>query len=218
MKNQKCWIVIFVLFCTVSAVRADVTLRTLLRDMTDRAVIAEFPNPYYTCKQASSYDRGSVAPDQPGWYANGDASQFVREEMNGDRKEWVLMDVDGPGAIVRWWITAPHYKVNFRIYIDGSDTPEIEANIGDLIGGDFLVEAPLSSPRANGRNLYLPIPYAKHIKVTVDDMPTQQNLYYQINYRTYEAGTKVESFSLDGLKELDYLVQETQKLQQNKSH
>jgi len=210
MKRHKFWTLLTVFSLAVLSAgtlfAADVTLESLLKDMTNRAAIAEYPDPFYTCKQASSYDRRSVAPDQPGWYANGDTSQFVREEMNGDRKEWVLIDVDGPGAIVRWWITAPHYKVTFRIYIDGAAKPEIEANIGDLIGGKFLVDEPLSAPRANGRNLYLPIPYAKHIKVTVDDMPTQQNLYYQINYRTYAEGTKVESFTMDGFKKLgDFL-------------
>ncbi|MCL2119147.1 MAG: DUF2961 domain-containing protein [Planctomycetaceae bacterium] len=200
-----------VLFFTAHLSAKDVSLESLLKEMTDRAAIAEFPDPYYTCKQASSYDRASVAPDKPGWFANGDASQFVRDEMNGDRKEWVLMDADGPGAIVRWWITAPHYKVTFRIYIDGADKPEIEANIGELIGGEFLVGAPLSEETARGRNLYLPIPFGKHIKVTVDDMPTQQNLYYQINYRTYEPGTNVESFSMAGFKRLAELVEKTQK-------
>ena len=153
----------------VGSQAANVSLSSLLDEMLDRDAVAQFPNPSFTCKQASSYDRASKSPTER-WFANGDASQFVRDEMNGDRKEWVLMDEKGPGAIVRWWITAPHYKVNFRIYIDGKEKPEILANIGDLIGGKFLVDAPLSSPRANGRNLYLPIPYAKSIKVTVDDI------------------------------------------------
>jgi len=210
MKRLFLLTIILALVCAGNLFAKDVSLESLLKEMTNRAAIAEFPDPFYTCKQASSYDRASVAADKPGWFANGDASQFVREEMNGNRKEWVLMDADGPGAIVRWWITAPHYKVTFRIYIDGSATPEIEANIGELIGGGFLVGAPLSAERARGRNLYLPIPYAKHIKVTVDDMPTQQNLYYQINYRTYEPGTNVESFSMAGFKKLADLVKKTQ--------
>jgi len=195
----------------LSAQAKDVTLESLLKEMVDRSAIAQFPDPAYTCKQASSYDRNSVAPDKPGWFANGDASQFVRDEMNGDRKEWVLIDADGPGAIVRWWITAPHYKVTFRVYLDGEEKPAIEANIGDLVGGKFLTGAPLSEETARGRNLYLPIPYAKHVKVTVDDMPTQQNLYYQINYRTYEKGTNVETFSMDKLKKQEQLIDQVQK-------
>ncbi|MCL2303985.1 MAG: DUF2961 domain-containing protein [Planctomycetaceae bacterium] len=190
---------------------ANVTLSSLLDEMLDRNAITQFPDPAFTCKQASSYDRRSVSPNEEGWFANGDASQFVREEMNGDRKEWVLMDEKGPGAIVRWWITAPHYKVNFRIYFDGKAEPEITANVGDLIGGKFLVDAPLSSPRANGRNLYLPIPYAKSIKITVDDMPTQQNLYYQINFRTYGDNVNVESFTMEKFRSLLPKIEKAQK-------
>ncbi|MDR1963136.1 MAG: DUF2961 domain-containing protein, partial [Planctomycetaceae bacterium] len=155
----------------------------------------------FVCVQASSYDRGAKNPSE-NWFANGDASQFLREETNGNRKEWVLMDADGPGAIVRFWITAPHYKVVFRVYLDGNTNPVIETNIGELVGGEFLVGAPFSEETARGRNLYLPIPYAKHCKITVDDMPTQKNLYYQINYRNYAKGTNVETFSPENLKSL----------------
>ena len=49
-----------------------------------------------------------------------DRSKFLRDEMNGDRKEWVLMEADGPGAIVRFWITAPNYVNNLYFYIDKS--------------------------------------------------------------------------------------------------
>ena len=36
-----------------------VTTESLLREMTDLAGMAEFPDPPYTCKQFSSYDRAS---------------------------------------------------------------------------------------------------------------------------------------------------------------
>jgi hypothetical protein len=198
------------LFLSAPLLAKSVSLETLLDEMIDRDVITRFPEPAYVCVQASSYDRAAKSPTE-NWFANGDASQFIREEINGNRKEWVLMDAEGPGAIVRWWITAPHYKVVFRIYLDGSDTPTIEAPIGDLIGGNYLTGAPLSEVTANGRNLYLPIPYAKHCKVTVDDMPTQDNLYYQLNYRNYAKGTEVETFAMEKFKSLKEKVDTVQK-------
>ncbi|MCL2710967.1 MAG: DUF2961 domain-containing protein [Planctomycetaceae bacterium] len=188
-----------------------VTLSTLLDEMIDRDALTRFPEPAYVCVQASSYDRASKSPDEPGWFANNDTAQFIREETNAGRKEWVLMDAEGPGAIVRWWITAPHYRTTVRIYLDGSDTPAIEANIGDLIGGDYLAGAPLSAEKARGRNLYLPIPYAKHCKVTVDNMQAQGNLYYQINYRTYAKGANVQSFTLANFNSLKEKVDNVQK-------
>ena len=194
-------LIAFLLAFSVPTIAAEISLSSLLDEMINRDAITKFPEPAYTCKQASSYDRNAKSLTD-NWFANADTAQFIRDETNSGRKEWVLMDQQGPGAIVRWWITAPHYKVNFRIYIDGKDTPEITANIGELVGGKFLVGEPLSARRANGMNLYLPIPYAKSIKITVDDMPVQGNLYYQINYRTYTDGTKVDSFTMGNFKSL----------------
>ncbi|MDR2116371.1 MAG: DUF2961 domain-containing protein [Planctomycetaceae bacterium] len=199
--TKKLLLILFVLFSAVSLQAQTVSLSSLLDEMVDRDSVTRFPDPAFVCVQASSYDRAAKSPAE-NWFANGDTSQFFREETNGNRKEWVLMDADGPGAIVRFWITAPHYKTKFRVYFDNNSTPAIEANIGDLIGGEFLVGAPFSEETARGRNLYLPIPYAKHCKITVDDMPTQGNLYYQINYRNYTKEASVETFSLENLKSL----------------
>ncbi|MBO7679996.1 MAG: DUF2961 domain-containing protein, partial [Thermoguttaceae bacterium] len=66
-----------------------------------------------------------------------------------------------------------------------------------------------SQETARGRNLYLPIPYAKSVKVTCDKIDTQPAFYYQINYRTYAEGTEVESFSADALKAAADKIAET---------
>ena len=188
-----------------AATAADVSLSSLLDEMTDRAALARFPDPAYTVKQFSSYDPASTSPDKPGWFANNDRSFFVREETNNGRTEWVMLDAEGPGAIVRWWITGFAYDGTVRIYIDGAKEPVVEARVNELIGGEALVGPPLSEERARGRNLYLPIPYAKQCKVTFDqNFQLTKNrdhlLYYQINYRTYAPGTSVESFSKTGLE------------------
>ncbi|MBN2216103.1 MAG: DUF2961 domain-containing protein [Pirellulales bacterium] len=203
MPTRLCSIVLgFALACCQAAIAAaPVTLDSLLDEMTDRAALARFPDPAYTCKQASSYDRASKGPDQPGWFANGDQSQYIREETNNGRTEWVMMDAEGPGAIVRWWVTSGRYKGTIRIYLDGAAEPTIEARVDKLIGGDELVGPPLSEARANGRNLYLPIPYAKRCKVTFDrnfnkTRKADDLLYYQINYRTYAPGTVAETFTM----------------------
>ena len=174
-----------------------VSLATLLDETVDRDALTRFPN--YVCKQASSYDRAAKSPEE-NWFANADTAQFIRVEKNGDREEAVLMEAEGPGAIVRWWITAPHYKTTVRVYIDGAAEPAVVGKIDEIVGGETLVGAPLSAERARGRNLYLPIPYAKSVKITCDNMKEQGNLYYQINYRTYPAGTAVESFSTQALE------------------
>ncbi|MDO4856844.1 MAG: DUF2961 domain-containing protein [Thermoguttaceae bacterium] len=176
-----------------------VSLESLLDEMLDRQAVLK-PGPEFTCRQFSSYDRAAKSPTE-NWFANGDASQFLRVEERDGRKEWVLMETDGPGAVVRWWITAPHWKNRFYIYVDGAQTPTFEGKIDEIVGGSALFGGPdqpcepLSQETARGRNLYLPIPYAKSIKITCDSMEKQKNLYYQINYRTYAAGTPVQSLT-----------------------
>ena len=83
--------------CLASA--QTVSTSSLLDEMLDRNAVTQVPN--YVCRQASSYDRAAKSPDE-NWFANADASQFIRVEQNGDREESVLMEAQGPGAIVRW--------------------------------------------------------------------------------------------------------------------
>lgn len=173
-----------------------VTLDTLLDAMIDRDTLARFPDPSYTCMQFSSYDRASKTPeDHDGWFANRDHGQHLRVEETEGRKEWVMMDVDGPGAVVRFWSANP--KGTLRVYLDGGPDPVIEAPMAEALTGKWKVPPPLSADRSRGCNLYLPIPYAEHCKITSDD----ENFYYQINYRTYEKGTEVETLTAEALEE-----------------
>jgi hypothetical protein len=220
------------LLCSGSVLTAEtITLESLLDEIVTRETLARFPQPSYTCRQFSSYDRDAVAVDQPGWFANWDRSQFVRTEENSGRKEYVMMDTAGPGAIVRFWATwhGPRGEEftngTLRVYLDGDEKPAIEGPIADVLDKGSLVGEPLSkgvSPeteyRFRGHNLYLPIPYAKHCKVTYEtDAPvdrgakTGEALYYQINYRTYEPGTQVASFRMDQLRQLSGKINQIQK-------
>jgi len=85
-----------------------ITTESLLCEMTDLRRLAELPVPAYTTKQFSSYDRRSKTPaDAKGWFENHDRGQYLRVEERDGRKEFVMMDTDGPGAIVRIWSGRP---------------------------------------------------------------------------------------------------------------
>ncbi|MFV1964234.1 MAG: glycoside hydrolase family 172 protein [Pirellulaceae bacterium] len=222
-------------YCAAPSCAETVSLESLLEEMTNRDRLARWPQPSYTCRQFSSYDRDAVGVDQPGWFANWDRSQFLREEENEGRKEHVLMDTKGPGAVVRFWATwhGPRGKQGLkefsngtlRVYLDGNAQPAIQGPIADLIDGGGLAGPPLSqgvSPlteyRFRGHNIYLPIPYAEHCKITYETSApidrgakTGEALYYQINYRTYSPGTQVESFCTDQLKALGPQLEAVQK-------
>jgi hypothetical protein len=195
--------------------------------MTNRNLIPEFPEPYYTCKQFSSYDRNSVGPDKDGWFANHDCTWFIREENTHGRREFVMFDAEGPGAIVRFWMTFAGdgaYDGILRIYIDGSLDPVIEGPPMDIISGGGLVGEPLSSSvspecdnNRRGHNLYFPIPYSISCKITlendkviIDDKTRSPSIYYNINYRTYEKGTEVLSFSKESFEEVQDLLTDVQ--------
>jgi len=196
--------------------KSEITTGTLLSEMINRDVLPEFPYPAYTTKQFSSYDRKSVSPNKEGWFANADRSQFLRIESNGEKREFVMLDTDGPGAIVRFWITVAGYEGNgtLRIYIDGKEKPELEGEVLNLLSGGGIVEPPLAASVSElndysrrGHNLYLPIPYSKHCKITyesngVSEKPGAESgeaFYYNINYRTYTDAVSMRSFSKNDL-------------------
>jgi hypothetical protein len=195
-----------VLPCVPAAMAAPVTLGSLLQEMTDFASVARWPEPAYTCRQSSSYDRAEVAPDQPGWFANNDFSQYIRTDVRAGRQEQVMMDAEGPGAIVRFWLTTvSNKKGTLRIYLDGNREPVLVFPAYDLLAGDLNLGPPLDQPHPGyaptengGNTLTLPIPYAKHCRVTWEEAGSGPR-YYQIDYRTYAPGTPVETLTRQAL-------------------
>lgn len=207
----------------------DVTLRTLLEEMSDVTAHAKWPVPAYTCRQTSSYSRESKTPDTAvedgtyrpasgrdwakGWFDNHDFGHFYGQQG----KEFVLLDTQGPGAVVDIWTAYGDGSLGtFRFYLDGDTVPVIEGDMVRLAGGEELVSYPFSyrAPGKtensvwHGNNLILPIPYANGCKITYEPYRegAQGGLYYQINYRNYEAGTRVRSFDRNTLKEYERAI------------
>lgn len=214
---------IFILLAVLAIISAncsfkpEITFGTLLKEMIDKEQLSEFPDPEYTTKQFSSYDRKSVSPDKPGWFANADRSQFIRTENNDGRREFVMFDADGPGAVVRFWVTVSQYQGNgtLRVYIDNKENPELEGEVLKLLSGGEIIQGPLATSVSDltkyiqrGHNLYLPIPYNKHCKITyesdgVTERPgaiSGEAFYYNINYRTYDKNVSVTSFTKDDIE------------------
>lgn len=213
----------FILFsCSENRV---ITLDKLLSEMTDRNEITKYPDPPYKLKQMSSYDRRSVKPGEEGWFANADYTQFIREEDNNGRREFVLFEHEGPGAIVRWWMTfagAGSHDGTVRIYLDNNKDPFFEDNILKLLSGQLLAGEPLSSsvsPESDyyrrGHNLYLPIPYSEYCKITyecdsivINENRRRPSVYYNICYRDYNDDTRVETLSMEILHETENKIKQ----------
>jgi hypothetical protein len=195
-----------------------ITFGTLLDEIVERDERALYPEPYYTTRQFSSYDRASVAPGDPSWFANWDRSMFIREEERDGRREYVMMDVEGPGAVVRFWMTFAGEKAGegiLRIYFDREETPSVEGTALDILSGGMLTGEPLSSSvspetdyKMRGHNLYLPLPFAANCKITYESEFIRdagaktggEAVYYNINYREYGKNAKVQTFTLDDLQ------------------
>ncbi|MDO5980191.1 glycoside hydrolase family 172 protein [Flavivirga spongiicola] len=200
-------VVFFVTSCSNISVEKEITISTLLNEIVDREQIAEFPTNNYKSLQASSYNRESVSSDKPGWFADSDGIGFIRTEENNGKKEWVIMEDDGPGVITKIWAVCFYYGFNnktgpnINIYLDGEITPTISTNFFKLIKGLDFVKAPLADESARAGNLYFPIPYAKSCKITMDNKAS----YNIINYRKYPTGTKVKTFSMEAFKQTSEL-------------
>jgi hypothetical protein len=213
-----------------------ITLESLLWEMVDREYMARFPSPHYETRQFSSYDRESTAPDHPGWYANADRTMFLRHEVREGRKEYVMFDTAGPGSIVRIWMTFAGEKAGkgiLRVYFDRDTIPEIQGTALDVVSGGLLTGEPLSSSVSDlspynrrGHNLYLPLPYGKHCKITYESTQitnpgnkgnTGESVYYNINYRTYNPDVDVETFRLDNLNTFRNTIEKVQKQLQERA-
>jgi hypothetical protein len=193
---------------------APVTIESLLSEMVDRDAVARFPATNFRLKQHSSYNRASKTPDEPeGWFTNQDYNppranthNFIRIEENNGRQEWVLMDHQAPGAIVRTWM--PWLKqhkggtnITMRIYLDGAEEPVLVGNMLGLFDGTGVIPYPFAHPSLRSSVSFFPIPYAKSCKITTDKKP----FFYQFTFREYDADTPVETFNLadfDAAKEL----------------
>ncbi len=205
-----CFGLFFVFSPALNAGQID--LGTLLEAMLDRSEIAEFPEPEFVCKQASSYNRRSSTPGTPDWFAGGDFDQFYGCERVDGRDEWIMLDVKGPGAVTRWWQTQYRGAGTIRIYLDGAGQPIFAGTGDELVGGDAITAPPLAANRGGGRNLYLPIPFRKHCKITFESpnadakftQPTPRftnhSLFYIIDYLQYAKGTKVKTLTRSDLQ------------------
>jgi hypothetical protein len=188
-----------------------ITFESLLLEMTDRDRSARFPANEYLSLQSSSYNRASVAPDKPGWFADSDGVSWIREELNGKRKEYVVLEHEGPGCITRMWTPFFYYGFDnrtgpvVRIYLDGQKKPVIEENFIALLTGKSFLGPPFANFTARAGVCFLPIPFAKSCKITMDD----KAFYNIINYRAYPKGQHTRTFTMEQYHKSASLLEKT---------
>ncbi len=209
-KRKTLFLFIFYLFTSFSFAQ-QVSLESLLHEMTNRDVMAQYPDVNYRSLQASSYNRESVSPDKPGWFADSDGIGYIREENIDGEKEFVIMEHEGPGCLTRLWTPFFYYSLanntgpNIRIYLDGKNKPVIDECFIDLITGKGSVKPPFASFTARAGDLFLPIPFSRNCKITLSEKP----FYFIINYRAYDQEATVKSFTTKQFEKASAIISQT---------
>lgn len=118
-----------------------------------------------------------------GWKVN----PFIEIEAG---KTWEIADIEGPGVIQHIWITPTGNWRNtiLRMYWDDSETPSVEAPLGDFFCSGWGEYSQLSSLAVcvnpgSAFNCYWSMPFRKRARITLENRDTQMVvMYYQITY------------------------------------
>jgi D-arabinan exo alpha-(1,3)/(1,5)-arabinofuranosidase (non-reducing end) len=162
----------------------------------------------YVWVYSTAPDGGPIAGKIPQGYV-------AKSAITMDPQGHVLADMDGPGCVTRIWSANPDGAGRIKIYLDGEKEPVIDASMQQLLGGYWKTRKPsepgasatgdwipfpdpIACERSRGYNLYFPITYAKHCKITIE----RPDIYYHVDYRTYPKGTEVETFRLNRLNDI----------------
>jgi len=182
-------IVIFLLWvmggCAEAPTGEPVTVASLAERLADPLWLPRLDQP--DTRIHTSVDRSG---------GNNDYGTFLRDSRTPGWK--VLVDLKGPGFVSRMWFTGAKdgYPHRFRFYFDGEESPRLEGDIKTLFGGAM---APFLSPLAEYNNYcwysFVPMPYAKRLRIECEEGPPGAKVYYQISESALSRRTPVESFA-----------------------
>jgi len=205
---------------SVLAVNAEVgqpaiTTGSLFEEMVDLTNLARFPSPAFRTVQFSSHDRRSNLPGGPNWFANSDGfggepvpnfEKVLRAPDAAGVGEYLIADVNGPGAIVRLWTAAISGQV--RVYLDGAQNPLFEGSADDFFHRPYdrfgqmkEVDADRFRRTIYQRDAsYAPIPFAKRLRA-VWTGNVKEIHFYELQVRLYDPQASVVSFRPEDIQQ-----------------
>lgn len=191
-----------------------ITTATLFEEMVDLERLSRVPaNPYRTV-QFSSYDRRSKVPGGPDWFANSDGfggepipnfEGVLRAPGADGVGEYLIADVQGPGAIVRLWTASISGRL--KVFLDNQETP-----LYDGPADPFFRRPYHAFPQVEALNQerfartvyqrdasYAPIPFSKRLRIVwVGNL--REIHFYHVNVREYSKSAHVVSFTPEDLR------------------
>mgnify|MGYP006297729353 CR=1 FL=1 len=89
-----------------------------------------------------------------------------------------ILDTDGPGYICHIWMTMEKKwwrEIVLRFYWDGEEMPSVESPVGDFFCSSWnehadIMALPINVNPLGGLNCFFPMPFRKHVKVTVENL------------------------------------------------
>jgi hypothetical protein len=192
-----------------------ITTGSLFEEMADMANLARFPSPTYRTIQFSSYDRRSKLPGGPDWFANADGfggepipnfEKVLRAPDANGVGEYLIADVEGPGAVVRLWTAAISGQI--RVYLDDASTPLFEGGADeffrrpyDRFGQMKDVDAGRFAKTVYQRDAsYAPIPFARRLRA-VWTGNIEEIHFYELQVRLYGPGATVATFRPEDIRQ-----------------
>lgn len=192
-----------------------ITTGTLVDEMTDLGRLCDMPDPFFTTVQFSSYDHRSSVPGGPDWFANSDGfggepipnfeAVLKTPAKAGDTGEYLVCDVQGPGALVRFW--SARIEGTIRMYLDGNESPVFDGPAEEFflhpysrfLAESGLDEAVLANTFYQRNAAYCPVPFAKRCRVVWVGDPERIH-FYQLQVRKYDPSASATTFTPGDLK------------------
>lgn len=174
-----------VLIQTVVAQKQTITVASELKSLSDFESLPRYV-PETAIRQTSSYDTTGGNDD-------GFSGKYSFVRRNAD-SSLVIFEAKGNGTINRIWTPTPNTDT-LDFYFSGSSKPSYSIAFSDLFSGEvFPFIAPLTGNEIGGFFSYFPIPFKNGCKIVSRGKEMQ---FYQVQYRSYPNGSKVENFSPD---------------------
>jgi hypothetical protein len=198
------------LSCTAKSPETEkTTTETLFLEMIDLTGLTYFPDPPYRTVQFSSFDHRSALPGGPDWFANSDGfggepipnfEQVIQEPGEDGIGEYLIADVQGPGAIVRLWTARINGQI--KLFLDDQVDPVYDGPAQDFFQKtyDFFGEVENLDRERMEKTVYqrdasyAPIPFAQRMRlVWIGNM--KEIHFYQVGVRLYPEDSLIQSFS-----------------------